>query len=279
MSGETRMVESNGARLNVRVDGDAGKPWLLLSNSLAADLTMWDDQLAWLTRTHRLVRYDTRGHGGSSAPEGPYDFPMLVADMVAVLDAVGAERADVLALSLGGMTALGLALDHPERVGRMVICDARADNPPPFVQSWDQRVAAIREGGMESIVSGTLERWFTAAGRERNPAAAERAARMIRETSPTGYEGCARALQGLDYLRQLGELALPVLYVVGEEDMGAPKAAMEAMAAATPGSRLAVLPGLAHVPNMEDPQAFEAAVAPFLGPGAAEPAWAAAVVG
>jgi 3-oxoadipate enol-lactonase len=275
---ENRTIETNGTRLAVQIDGEAGKPWLLLSNSLAADAGMWDDQIAWLTRTHRVLRYDTRGHGSSSAPEGPYDFSMLVADMVAVLDAVGAQRADVLALSLGGMTALGLALEHPERVRRMVICDARADNPPPFVQSWDGRVAAIREGGMASIVPGTLERWFTAAGRERNPQAAQRASRMILDTSPVGYEGCARALQGLDYLRRLGELKLPVLYVVGEEDMGAPKAAMEAMAAATPGSRLVVLPGLAHVPNMEDPEAFEAAVAPFLSEGSAEPAWAAAVV-
>lgn len=256
-------VGSAGAELSVRVDGnDAGKPWLLLSNSLAADLTMWDDQIALFTRTHRVVRYDTRGHGGSSATEGDYSFPILVADMVAVLDHVGAERADVIGLSLGGMTALGLGLAHPERVRRMVVCDARADAPPPFVQSWDDRIAAIRAGGMEAVVSGTLERWFTPACGQ---GVKDRAAGMIRATSTTGYIGCAGALKTLDYLRHLGGMSVPVLYLGGELDMGAPVAAMAAMAAATPGARHVILPGLAHVPNMEDPQAFGAALAGWLG--------------
>ena len=122
-------VQAAGARLSAQVDGDEEKPWLLLSNSLAADLTMWDDQIGLFTQTHRVVRYDTRGHGQSEAPVGAYDFPMLVADMAAVLDAVGAAKADICGLSLGGMTALGLGLAHPGRVGRMLVCDARADAP------------------------------------------------------------------------------------------------------------------------------------------------------
>lgn len=262
----TKTVRADGADLVVAVEGDEGKPVLLLANSLAADHTMWDDQIATLTRTHRVVRYDARGHGGSSAPVPPYDFPALVADMVAVLDDVGARTADVLALSLGGMTALGLALEHPDRVGAMVVCDARADNPAPFVKSWDDRIAATRAGGMSSIVGGTLERWFTPAA---SAATRSRAEQMILDTDPAGYEGCAEALKTLDYLRRLREIAVPVLYVVGELDMGAPKEAMAAMAEATPHGRLVVLPGLAHVPNMEGPAAFNAAVAPFLVEAAA----------
>lgn len=259
-------VQSGGAALSVRVDGDgAGKPWLLLSNSLAADLTMWDDQIALLTRTHRVVRYDTRGHGQSTATEGAYTFPMLVADMAAVLDHVGADRADVMGLSLGGMTALGLGLTHPERVRRMVVCDARADNPPPFVQSWDDRIAAIRAGGMEAVVAGTLDRWFTPACPQ---AARDRAAAMIRATSPAGYIGCAGALKTLDYLRHLPEMRPPVLYVGGEQDMGAPVAAMAAMAEATPDAQHIILSGLAHIPNMEDPAAFAAALSDWLEAGA-----------
>ena len=165
----TGHVQAAGARLAFRVDGAAGKPWLLLSNSLAADLRMWDDQIGLLTRTHRVLRYDTRGHGGSEAPEGAYDFAMLVADMVAILDHVGAARADVMGLSLGGMTALGLGLGHPGRVGTLIVCDARADAPPPFVASWDDRIAAIRAGGMAAILEGTLARWFTPAPKPQNP--------------------------------------------------------------------------------------------------------------
>jgi 3-oxoadipate enol-lactonase len=254
------MAGAVGARLNVRVDGTAG-PWVLLSNSLAADLTMWDDQVELLAQGRRVIRYDTRGHGGSEGPAGPYDFALLVADMIAVLDHAGADRADVVGLSLGGMTALGLALAHPERVGRMLVCDARADAPPPFVAGWDERIAIVEEKGTGALVGGTLQRWFTQAA---SPGVIERAGAMIRGTSANGYIGCARALQGLDYLRHLGGMTVPVTYLVGAQDMGAPQAAMQAMADATPGGRLIVLPDLAHIPNMENPGVFNAALAAWL---------------
>lgn len=259
------IIESGDARLSALIEGDEGKPWLLVSNSLGADLHMWDDQMPLLTRTHRVIRYDTRGHGQSSAPEGPYSFDMLVADMIAVLDHIGAHRADVMGLSLGGMTALGLALAHSARVGWMIVCDARADNPPPFIAGWDERIAAIRTGGMESVVEGTLARWFS---RNCPQETRKRATAMIRATSATGYIGCAHALKQLNYLKDLGKIMSPVLYVVGAEDMGAPRDVMAAMAAATPNSDFVSLPGLAHVPNMEDPAAFEAVVRPWLAQAA-----------
>lgn len=262
----TRMetVTSDGAALAVRIDGEGNRPWLLVSNSLAADLRMWDDQIPLLTRTHRVLRYDTRGHGASDAPEGPYDFDMLVSDMIAVLDHFGVETADVMGLSLGGMTALGLGLDRPERVRRLIVCDARADAPPPFVEGWDARIAAVSEGGMQAVAEGTLERWFTAACRAARPQAIERARDMILTTSPAGYVGCAHALKGLDYLRRLDAMRRPVLYVVGSEDGGAPKEVMAAMADETPDGRLTILPNLAHIPNMEDPAAFAGAVEGWL---------------
>jgi 3-oxoadipate enol-lactonase len=254
-------VTAAGAKLSARVDGAADRPWLLLSHSLASDLTMWDDQVELFTCTHRVIRYDTRGHGHSDAPEGPYDFAMLVADMVAVLDHVGAERADVLGLSLGGMTALGLALSHPARVARLAVCDARADAPPAFVSSWDDRLAAVAAGGLQAILAGTLSRWFTP---NCPPEVVDRATAMILNTPPRGYAGCARALQRLDYLPHLGRMEVPVLYIVGAADLGAPPETMAAMAAATPGARLIVLPGLAHIPNMENPAAFAAALDDWL---------------
>lgn len=262
----SRAVVARGddVALSVEITGeDATKPWLLVSNSLGADLGMWDQQMEWLTQTHRVIRYDTRGHGLSSAPDGPYSFDDLVADMVAVLDHAGAERADVLGLSLGGMTAIGLAIHHPQRVGRMVVCDARADNPELFRTGWDDRIALIHKGGMAAIVDGTMARWFTPTC---PPAIRERAEDMMRSVAPVGYIGCALALKELDYLKDLGSVGAEVLYVVGEEDLAAPKAAMEEMASATPHADLKVLPELAHVPNMENPAVFEAAIRPFLTP-------------
>lgn len=255
-------VSSGAAELSVEVSGaDTSLPWLLVSNSLGADRSMWDQQMDWLRTTHRVIRYDTRGHGASNTPEKPYSFDDLVGDMVAILDHVGAEKADILGLSLGGMTALGLAIHHSDRVGRMVVCDARADNPEAFRTSWDDRIAAVESGGMAAIVEGTLSRWFTETV---DPEVRERAGAMMRAVAPEGYIGCALALKELDYLKDLGKVGAEVLYVVGEKDLAAPQQAMAEMARATPRARLLVLPGLAHVPNMEAPDVFKAAVSPFL---------------
>ncbi|HEV7873673.1 MAG TPA: alpha/beta fold hydrolase, partial [Enterovirga sp.] len=125
------MVEIAGGRLFTRVDGEDVRPWLVLSNSLAADHTMWDPQIPLLTKRYRVLRYDTRGHGRSDAPPAPYSFDDLVGDVRAVMDHYRVERAAYMGLSLGGMTGLGLALAHPDRLSALVCCDARADNPEP----------------------------------------------------------------------------------------------------------------------------------------------------
>ncbi|WP_029352042.1 alpha/beta fold hydrolase [Bosea sp. 117] len=257
-------VASGEARIAARVDGPAHLPWIVLSNSLAADHTMWDDQIAMLTARRRVLRYDTRGHGKSGAPPGPYDFDMLVGDVVALMDHFGIERADYLGLSLGGMTGLGLGLAHPDRVGRLVCADARADAPAPFVAGWDQRIAAVEANGTQAVVAGTLERWFTPATHRDRPEIVARTAAMIRGTSPVGYIGCGEALKRLDYLRRLPDLAAETLYLVGAEDLAAPAEAMRAMAEATPKARFGVLPGCAHIANMEDAAGFNARVATFL---------------
>lgn len=260
----TEFVTSGDAEIAVRIDGAEHLPWIVLSNSLAADLTMWDDQIPFLTRSYRVLRYDTRGHGKSSAPAGPYSLDILVGDLLAVMDHFGIKRADILGLSMGGMTALGLGLGYPERVGRLICADARADAPPPFVAGWDQRIAAVEAGGMAAILPGTMERWFTAATREQRPEVVDRAARMVLSTSPVGYIGCANALKGLDYLRHLKRMKPQALYIVGAEDGAAPADAMRNMAAETPGGRFEILPATAHIANMEDVAGFNAAVADFL---------------
>lgn len=265
MTGTTEFIRTGEAEIAICVDGPAHLPWLVLSNSLAADMTMWDDQLPALTRSHRVLRYDTRGHGRSTAPAGPYSFDMLVDDLLTAMDAVGAARADLLGLSMGGMTMLGVGLRHPERVGRLVCAAARADAPPPFIAGWDQRIAAVKGGGLAAILPGTLERWFTAETREGRPEMVDRAARMILSTAPAGYIACAEALKRLDYLRHLPTLRPPSLFVAGEHDVAAPAEAMRAMSAATPHGTFTLLPGVAHLCNMEDAAGFTAAVTDFLG--------------
>ena len=258
-------VETGGATIAAEITGKPDGDWIVLSNSLGATRAMWAPQRAWLEATRRVLSSDTRGHGDSSTPAGAYSFDDLVGDVVALMDHFGIDRADVLGLSLGGMTGLGLALDHPERVRRLVCCDARADAPEAFAKSWDERIAAIRAGGMAAIWPGTLERWLTRETQvtNRNLVAALRA--DFERTRVDGYAGCAAALQRLDFLRRLPEMAVPTLYVVGAEDAGAPPAVMRAMADSTPGAKFAEVAGAAHIANLDNPAGFDAAVRPFLG--------------
>ena len=264
MSGRV-MVDRGGFRLAAQVSGQGeGAPWLILSNSLGASMQMWEPQRAWLGERYRVLSYDTRGHGASDAPPAPYGFDDLVGDVIALMDHIGIARASYMGLSLGGMTGLGLALHHPDRFERIVCCDARADAPAGFVQSWDDRLAAIEAGGLAAILSGTMDRWFVESWRAAHPDHLKRFEEAFLATALDGYRGCAAALKRLDYLKDLGRVRVPILYVVGEKDMGAPAPAMRAMAEATPGSDFAIVPDAAHLANVDNAEAFNRAVAPFL---------------
>lgn len=262
MSG--RITLASGLTLNTQVDGPDGAPWLILSNSLGANLTMWDPQIDVLTQGFRVLRYDTRGHGASDTPPGPYTLADLTGDVIALMDAMEIETASFMGLSMGGMTGLGLSLHASDRITRVVCADGRADAPEPFRAMWDQRIGLVDAGGLEAIADGTLATWLTEDWRTAHPQETAAVRAMITGTDPAGYVACCRALQGLDYLRHLGGAKVPVLYVGGSEDKGAAPEVMRAMADATPGGVFIELPGAAHVANINDPNGFNAAVKDFL---------------
>lgn len=258
----------NGINIAYRIDGDrdrdrdANLPWLVLSNSLAADHLMWDPQMAALTRTRRVLRYDTRGHGETTATSGPYSFDMLVSDLIGLMDSLNIERADILGLSLGGMTALGLALDHPSRVNRLICCDARADAPTAYAEGWHQRITVAQEKGLSAIFEGTIERWLTDSFRT-DPGNEDIVAlcrSMILSTSVEGFCGCANALTELNYAPRLEEIAAPTLCVVGDEDVAAPPDVMTAMSDAIPNASLVMINSAAHLSNLNNPLAFNKAI-------------------
>ena len=257
-------VPREGETLSAHVSGLADGPTILLSNSLGAGLDMWAPQRELLGQHYRVIGYDTRGHGQSSTPNGDYNFDDLLGDAVAVLDHFKVETADFIGLSLGGMTGLGLGLHHADRFGKVVCACARADAPPPFANSWDDRIAAISKGGMRAIWPGTLERWLTPDFVGGNTGLVADLADDFMQTTVDGYAGCARALQTLDYKRHLPKMALPVLYVSGAEDLGAPPADMQEMSAVTPNSEYATIPDCAHIANLNQPDAFNAALSKFL---------------
>lgn len=258
-------IGKNGPRLWVRIDGPKGHPWIVLANSLGADHTMWDPQIAMLTQRYQVLRFDTRGHGKSDTPPEDWTLADMEADTLALMDAHGIERADYMGLSMGGMVGLGLALNAPQRFGRMVIADGRADAPEAFRTNWDNRIAKVQAGGLESIVDMTLQTWFTPDWITANPDQVSRVRDMVLANDPAGYCRCCAALKGLDHLRHLGEVTLPLIYVVGDADKGAAPEVMQAMADATPGSRLERVEQAAHISNMNNPAGFNRAIGAFLG--------------
>lgn len=256
-------VKANGIAVNYQIDGAEGAPWLVLSNSLATNLSMWDDQAAELKKSFRVLRYDQRGHGGTDAPAGRYTFDLLIADVIALFDALAIRHAHFGGLSMGGATALGLALRHPDRIDRAIICDSGCASSPASSQQWEERIAAARQGGMAAMVDSTMARWFPPEIINANPPYLDKVRAMIRTTPVEGFIGCAAALADHDFRSAVATVTRPLLFIVGEKD-GPQPAAMRDMQQKVPGSRYVELPGAGHISNMDRPALFTKAIAEFL---------------
>ena len=249
---------------HTEISGTKDIPVILLLNSLGTTTRMWEPQLPLLEQHYRVIRMDTRGHGQSATPAGPYSFDDLVSDALGTLDRHGVKTASVMGCSLGSMTALGMGLRAPDRVDRIVCTAARADAPPPFRQSWDDRAAILADKGVAGLWDGSLGNWLTPAFREAEPATVDMLKTEFLKTTPEGYLGCAAALKGLDYLKDLPNLKVPTLFVSGSEDKGAAPAVMEEMASQTPGSAYANIPDAGHIINVNSPKCFSLAILDFL---------------
>ncbi|MEQ8663307.1 MAG: 3-oxoadipate enol-lactonase [Gammaproteobacteria bacterium] len=257
------IVETRTIALNAAIEGPADAPAILFSNSLGANLSMWQPQAEHFRARFRVVRYDQRGHGLSAVPAGPYSFAELVDDALALADALGLERFHFVGLSMGGMTALGLALTCPQRLLSVTPANCVAGFGADARRNWEERIATVSQGGLEPLLDATLERWFTAPTRAARPAQMQAVREMVAATSVQGYVGCCSALAGLDYDGRLEDITTPTLFVAGREDPSTTASAMRAMHARVAGSRYVELPA-AHVSNLECPDAFNAALDDFL---------------
>ena len=256
---------ANGIRIHCEVSGPDSAPWLVLSNSLATNLGMWDAQARELSTSFRVLRYDQRGHGKTEAPAGRYTFDILIADALALMDALGIEKASFCGLSMGGATALGFAQHHPDRIERAIVADSGCASTPQSAQQWEERIVLAQQGGLEPLVEPTVSRWFPPDVMAKNPPYLDRVRAMIRATPVNGFIGCAAALADHDFRSGVAATKPPVLFLAGEKDAGgAVAAAMKGLHQALPGSRYVELPGAGHISNLDDPAGFSRALRDFV---------------
>jgi 3-oxoadipate enol-lactonase len=244
------------------MDGPAGAPVLLLGNSLGTTTALWEPQLPELSQRFQVLRYDHRGHGASPVPPGPYTLDELGADVLALLDSLGLRRVHAGGSSLGGMVAMWLAANAPDRVDRLVLLCTSAKLGPP--QMWIDRADAVRRGGLESIADLMLSRWFTPGFAERRPEVVAWARKLLLGTPADGYIGCCAAIQTMDLLPVLGSITAPTLVIAGADDPATPVEHARRIAARIAGARLEIVPGAAHLANVEQPAAVTPLMVDFL---------------
>lgn len=205
--------------LNYLLEGPAGAPVLVLSNSLGTDLHMWDAQIEAFTQHFQVLRYDTRGHGASLVTDGPYSIEQSGRDVLALLDALGIAKAHFCGLSMGGLIGQWLGINAPERIERLVLCNTAAKIGTPEV--WNPRIETVLAGGaqaMRDLRDASISRWFTADFAEANPDKVEPIVGMLAQTSPEGYAANCAAVRDADYREQLGSIVAPTLIVCGSGD-------------------------------------------------------------
>ena len=239
-------------------------PWLTLSHPLAGDLGMWAPQMSALTANFRVLRFDTRGHGSTSATPAPYTLEQLADDAAALLDHLGIARTHWLGLSMGGMIGQVLALRRPGLLDRLVLADSTARRPANAAAMWAERCVQARGGGMASLVAPTLQRWFTMAYATAHPETLSWIGDVVARTAVEGYCGCAAAIARIDVLDRLHEIKSPALIMVGEHDHATPPELSEQMSRHWPGSEYCVIPGAAHAGNIEQADFFNRRVLDFL---------------
>lgn len=255
-------IHVNGIDIRYRIDGSG--PWLVLSHSLGTDHSIWDKQVAALAPRFRVLRFDARGHGGSSAPAGAYDFAQLTADAIGLMDALAIERSHFVGISMGGMIAQHVALAAPARIDRLVLASTTSGYAPEAKAVWRQRIDAVAADGVEPLVAPTLERWFTPPFRAAHPDLMARIGNLIRATPAAGYIGCCHAISNLATTTALPRIACPTLVIAGAEDVGTPPAMGREIAAAIPGARFESIAAASHLCNVEQAETFNRLLTDFL---------------
>lgn len=253
----------NGTGIHYEVHGSSG-PWLTLSHSLACSSAMWAPQIAEFSTRYKVLAFDTRGHGQSDAPAGPYTLDQLADDLAGLLKLLGIAQTHYCGLSMGGMIGQTFALKYPGVFKSLTLADTTSSYPAQAGAAWIDRINTAQTQGMQPLVEPTLGRWFTEGFRKAQPEIVQSIGAQILATPVAGYVGCCQAIPQINVTARLKEISCPILVIVGEQDMGTPLAMAQEIHANAPGSKLTVLSPAAHISNIEQPQAFNKALDGFL---------------
>ena len=253
-------LKRSDCEIYYELTGAPSLPVVVLSSSLGADSSMWDPQMASFGTQFRILRYDNRGHGKSSASPGPYTIDLLAGDVVALLDEVGEKTAFFCGLSMGGMVGMWLGWNFPDRIRRLALCNTAAWLGPP--DNWDTRITAVLQGGMPAISKAVLERWFTQRFSAASPAAIAPIEKSLLETKPEGYIGCCQAIREMDQREKISAIAVRTMVLAGTFDPSTPPALGQEIAGKIAEARYVELPS-AHLSNVETAAAFNDVICRF----------------
>ena len=254
-----------GIDMYYEIHGPEGAPWLVFSHSLACSVRMWDGQIKEFSGKYRVLAFDTRGHGQSSAPAGAYTLEQLADDLHGLLAHLKVVNPHFCGLSMGGMIGQTYALKYPGVLRSLTLADTTSRYPAEALPTWTDRIKTVEEKGMQPMVEPTLARWFTAPTIAARPPVVDSVAAHIVATPAAGYCGCCHAIPRINVTARLKEIKCPILVIVGEQDPGTPVAMAREIHDNAPGSKLAILPNAAHLANLEQPEAFNKALRGFLG--------------
>ena len=255
-------LTANSIDIHYTIEGEG--PVVTMSHALGCNLSMWDEQALALSGRYRVLRYDTRGHGGSSVPLGPYSLEQMADDLHGLLTELDIAETHFVGISMGGMIGQLFALKYPRMVRSLILCSTTSRYPAAMRSAWVERIRTVEAKGIEPMVEPALARWFTAPFRERGQDVMDRVRVTLRSTPPQGYIGCCYAIPTIDVTDRLGEVRCPALVIAGESDPGTPVAMAQEIHAAIPSSEFAILRSASHLCNLEQPKEFNRVLLSFL---------------
>jgi 3-oxoadipate enol-lactonase len=254
-------AELNGLRMRYEWSGLESGPVLVFSHPLGTDLTMWDGQAADFGKMFRVLRYDKRGHGGSSSPAGPYTIEQMGRDAVALFDHLKLEKVNYCGLSIGGQTGMWLGANVPERLNKLVLSDTAAKIGND--DGWNTRIETVTKNGVKSVSKVVIDRWFTPEFQAKAPAEIEKIRAVFERSDAAGYVACCAAVKTFDFREKVGGVGVPTLVIAGTHDPATTPVDTKFVADRIAGAKFVQL-NASHLSNIEAREKYSAAVAEFL---------------